>query len=522
MFDADWVQRFSRLIARHTGLLIRPQDERNLCKKLEQRLTTLGFSSVSAYYDLLRCAVDNPLTVDGQTTASRREWTLLIRRLVVTESYFFRDRGQFELLRSRLLPEILVKQRNIAAQTGERPRLKIWSAACAAGEEPYSLAIVLWELLNDRDRWDLQIIGSDINDESLAQAKRGEYSAWSFRQVEASIKTQYFRKQGDRYLLNPEIRRLVTFNRVNLVSDALPDPNLNLYNLDLILCRNVFIYFDRASIDQVLDKFYHSLGLGGYLIAAHAELQGSGYHRFHSQLFPQSVVYQRCDRLERKRILNSPAKATTLSSCQSPPSPPLLPLLSNSSNYSNFKTVPLPVTSTPSPTVPISAPHSTSDSNPPQWQEALRYFRTSAYHKAIHCAERTLSEQPGHIDSYLLIARAYANLGDYQKAVYYCLQALEIDSLAVAPHYLLAHLYEAQGNVNRAKRILKKIVYLAPQMPLAYLELAQIYRLEGDIRRANHMEESGIQILRSLPPNTPIDVDSQLTAGDLLQQLNIC
>ncbi|TAO06331.1 MAG: tetratricopeptide repeat protein [Phormidium sp. SL48-SHIP] len=522
MFDADWVQRFSKLIARHTGLLMRPQDERNLCKKLEQRLTTLGFSSPSPYYDLLRCAVENPLTVDRQTTASRREWTLLIRRLVVTESYFFRDRGQFELLRSRLLPEILVKQRNIAAQTGERPQLKIWSAACASGEEPYSLAIVLWELLNDRDRWDLQIIGSDINDESLAQAKRGEYSAWSFRQVESSIKTQYFRQQGDRYILNPEIRRLVTFNRVNLVSDPLPDANLNLYDLDLILCRNVFIYFDRASIERVLDKFYHSLGLGGYLIAAHAELQGAGHHQFHSQLFPQSVVYQRCDRLERNRLLNRPPKATTVSRCQSPPTPTPLPILPNSSQHSSFRTAPLPVTSPPSPVVPIPPPRPTPEVSHPQWQDARRHFRTSAYHKAIHCAERSLSDNPRHIDAYLLIARAYANLGEYQKAVYYCLQALEIDSLAIAPHYLLAHLYEAQGNINRAKRILKKIVYLAPKMPLAYLELAQIYRLEGDTRRADHMEGSAIQILRSLPPNTPMDVDSKLTAGDLLQQLNIC
>ncbi|USR90708.1 tetratricopeptide repeat protein [Phormidium yuhuli AB48] len=512
MFNADWVQRFSRLIARHTGLLIRPQDERNLCKKLEQRLCTLGLSSPSQYYELLRLEVDNPLTVDRQTSASRREWTVLIRRLVVTESYFFRDRGQFELLRSRLLPEILVKRRNIAAQNGQRPQLKIWSAACASGEEPYSLAIVLWELLNDRDHWDLQIIGTDINDESLAVARRGEYSAWSFRQVDASIQRQYFQQQGDRYRLNPEIRRLVTFKGLNLVSDAFPDVNLNLYDLDLILCRNVFIYFEPAAIEQVLEKFYDSLSLGGYLIAAHAELQSSGNHQFHSQLFPQSVVYQRCDRLEHQGLRSLP---TQISPPRTYPTPP--------------QTVPLPVLPQPSPIIPLNPvarpvmprveQRERVEGEPAHWQEAQQQFQASAYPQAIHTAEQVLSQHPRHVEAYLLIARAYANLGEHQKAVYYCLQALEIDSLAVRPHYLLAHLYDAQGQINRAKQVLKKIIYLAPKMPLAYLELAQIYRLEGDLQRAQRMEESAVNILRSLPPNTPMDVDAQLTAGQLLQQI---
>ncbi|NMG58826.1 tetratricopeptide repeat protein [Geitlerinema sp. P-1104] len=511
MFNADWVQRFSRLIARHTGLLIRPQDERNLCKKLEQRLLKLGLSSPSQYYDLLRLGVENPLTVDRQTSASRREWKALIRCLVVTESYFFRDRGQFELLRSRLLPEILVKKRNIAAQEGQRPQLKIWSAACASGEEPYSVAMVISELLSDRDRWDLHIVGTDINDESLAQARRGDYSAWSFRQVDASIQRQYFQRQGDRYLLNPEIRRLVTFKRLNLVSDAFPDVNLNLYDLDLILCRNVFIYFEQAAIQQVLDKFYHSLGMGGYLIAAHAELQSSGSHRFHSQLFPQSVVYQRCDRLEGQGLLSSRTQIPPRD-CPAPPPAAPLPVLPRPSS-------PLPIKPLTRPVMPLVESRGSLEVENPHWRQAQRHFEASAYRQAIQTAERALSQTPRHVETYLLIARAYANLGEYQKAVYYCLQALEIDSLAVGPHYLLAHLYEAQGNINRAKQVLKKIVYLAPKMPLAYLELAQIYRLEGDLRRAQHMESSAVKILRSLPPSTPMDVETQLTAGQLLQQL---
>lgn len=534
MSDFDFapalLQRAIRTIARQTGLLVRPQDEANFKKKLHQRMSALGIARLDDYLRLLQLTLDHPLSLDRDLARSRQEWQELLRLLVVTESYFFRDRGQFDLLRSRLLPELIVKKRNIAARTGERPQLKLWSAACAAGEEAYSLAIRVWELLDDRDRWDLFILGTDICDAALQRARQARYSRWSFRQVPKDIERTYFQQRGDRYELRSDIRRLVRFGSLNLASDDFPDLNRNLYDIDLILCRNVFIYFERPAIDRVLRKFHRTLAAGGYLIAAHAELQGLDTSHFHTQLFPQSVVYQRCDRLDRGRVLErhtlpapspAPRPSSPIAVPKPSPSPPFVPPL------------PPPVAPLVAPppkrsaSAPLSTPMSAPTPNAPTaWKEAIASFQAAQYAEAIAHAERALSQhQPpvgqkvAPIDPYVLIARAYANLGDYQKASYYCMQALELDSLAVAPYYLLAHLCEMQGNAERAKRFLKQIVYIDPKAPLAYLELAQIYRREGDVHRARKMQSSAVELLRSLAPSTPVDRDRQLTAGELLRQV---
>lgn len=512
MFDSDLIQRFVRTIARHTGLLVRPQDESNLKKKIQRRMSALKLSSAQDYYRLLTQADGDPFRLDNDTVRSRREWQELIHLLVVTESYFFRDRGQFDLLRSRILPELIIKKRNLAARDGHRPSLKLWSAACASGEEPYSLAVLVWELLGDRQDWDIFILGTDISGAVLSRARRGEYNQWSFRQVDERIKQKYFQQHGDRYHLNPEIRQLVSFRSLNLVADEFPDRNTNLCDIDLILCRNVFIYFERTAIERTLDKFYRTLAPGGYLIAAHAELQGYATQQFHTQLFPQSVVYQRCDRLERAKTLDRPPSQPLQPHSPSPaifapaakPTPPIPPL---TPNKPPVLPAPLTLTADPPPTPPST------------WTDAIDCFRNAAYGEAIRQAERFLGDEPRHLDAYILIARAYANLGDYQKATYYCMQALELDSLAVAPHYLLAHLCELQGNASRAKNFLKKIVYIDPNAALAYLELAQIYRSEGDLPRARKMQSSAVEILRSLSPSAPVDRDGQLTAGELLQQM---
>ncbi|MGC9503767.1 CheR family methyltransferase [Baaleninema sp.] len=530
MFDSDRVRQFVRLISRQTGLYVRPQDERGLLEKLRVRMKALGISSLESYYQLLDAARPDAITPPSDRLCSDREWRELVKLLVVTESYFFRDRGQFDLLRSRILPELIVKNRNLAAKKaqGAKPSLKIWSAACASGEEPYSLAILLRELLHDLYEWNLKIVGTDINEAVLERARRGEYNPWSFRQVEPRIKQQYFQVRGDKYHIDPRVRQMVQFHRLNLVRHDLPDADLSLDAVDLILCRNVFIYFDRNAVDRVLQKFYRTLSPGGYLIAAHAELQGQSTRPFHTQLFPQSVVYQRCDRVEgdsiaradRANILDrsaSPSRNRQVTpkpivplpprrESVSPPPPPrsLRPRRDRESAKKLFRDRP----SHPSP-----------DEIAPAWTRAMACYQQQDYADAIRHAEAVLSDEPRHLDAYTLIARAYANLGDYQKATYYCMQALEIDSLAVAPYYLLAYLCELQGKPERAKSFLKKIVYIDPHAALAYLELAQLYQSEGDRHRARKMQSTAVEILQTLPPQTVVDAERHLTAGELLKQV---
>ncbi|MBO9999583.1 MAG: hypothetical protein J7641_11350 [Cyanobacteria bacterium SID2] len=546
MCDSALLQRFVKSIVQQTGLYVRPQDERGLLAKIQARMESIGISSLEDYYQLLSASFNGASS--QQKARSHQEWQKLIQRLVVTESYFFRDRGQFELLRSRILPELIVKNRNLAARANcPKPRFKVWSAACASGEEPYSIAILLRELLPDLQDWDLSIVGTDINHEVLDRAKRGHYNTWSFRQVEPHLQQQYFRRDGDRYHIDARVQEMVQFQPLNLVGHDFPNPEIDLHEIDLILCRNVFIYFDRRSIDLVLQKFYQTLAQGGYLIAAHAELQGRSIQPFHVQLFPQSVVYQRCDLPELDSVSPTSDRAFIFERTSSGDSTD--PTLSSSRIDTFDRSSALPLAN-PSRTIQSSSqlkqpsPQSScrSDASPSNggrtlfnatesanasldrdfdrsWNDALHDFQQKNYPEAIQHAECVLSQQIRHLDAHTLIARAYANLGDYRKATYYCMQALEIESLAVVPYYLLATISELQGNPSRAKNFLKKIVYIDPHAPLAYLELAQIYYAEGDLHRARKMQNTAIEILKTLPATSFVDLDGQLTAGGLLEQV---
>jgi chemotaxis protein methyltransferase CheR len=269
-------EAFIQLIAKQTGLVVRERDRATLSEKIFSRMKVLKLESPEEYYQLL-----NTLSAN-----SYKEWQNLAILLTNIESYFFRDREQFNLLRENILPEII--QRQQASKT-----IRICSAGCSSGEEPYSIAILLQQLIPDLKQWHLIILGLDINQAALQKAQIGIYRPWSFRKVEPIIQQQYFQQINDQYHINQEIKQMLEFQHLNLVKDPFPPPNSELRNFDLIICRNVFIYFEESAIAKILNKFYHALQPSGYLITGHAELYGQNLSRFQAKTFPESIVYQR-------------------------------------------------------------------------------------------------------------------------------------------------------------------------------------------------------------------------------------
>jgi len=269
-------QGFIKLIAKQTGLEIRERDQAALNEKIFLRMKALKLLFPENYYQLLA----------SSSLESREEWQKLVILLTNIESYFFRDQELFTLLRTHLLPELIQRQQ-------KNRTIRICSAGCSSGEEPYSLAILLKELIPDLEQWNLMILGIDINQEALQKAKTGIYTPWSFRRVDAEIKQRYFQLNNNQYHLNPAIQQMVKFQPINLVNDRFPQPNSELRDMDLILCRNVFIYFECSAIAKVLDKIYHTLQPSGYLITGHAELYSQNLSQFQTQVFPESIVYQR-------------------------------------------------------------------------------------------------------------------------------------------------------------------------------------------------------------------------------------
>jgi len=309
----DSIDAFVREIATRTGIVVRDRDRAALAGKLGARVRKLGYANGRAYFDWLFAAPDD---FDRRSSPRGGEWQAIVQCVSVIESYLFRDRGQFQLLREHILPQAIERRRQQARQSnGEPPRLRIWSAACATGEEPYSLAILVRELLTDLSDWDVRIVATDINEAALARARRGAYGDWSFRQVDPSVRAHYFRHRaranGDEWQIDPAIARLVSFHAFNLARSSYPDPALHLADLDLILCRNVFIYLNAETIRHILDRMVRSLHPDGYLLTAHAELQHQDTGAFQAHLCPQSAIYQPLgSRLPPPNALSSRASAT--------------------------------------------------------------------------------------------------------------------------------------------------------------------------------------------------------------------
>lgn len=289
-------QAFIRLITKHTGIEIRERDKTALSEKIFLRMKAIKLDIPEIYYQLL----------NSSTLESNQEWQNLVILLTNIETYFFRDQEQFLLLRNHILPELIERKQNSKT-------IRICSAGCSSGEEPYSLAILLKELLPDLEQWNLMILGIDINQEALQKAKKGIYRPWSFRRVDREIVQRYFRLTNNHYHLTASIKQMVKFQSLNLVKELFASPDSELRQLDLIVCRNVFIYFESSAIARVLNKFYNALQPLGYLITGHTELYGQNLSQFQTKVFPESVVYQRTDNGINTPIVSLPCEPNSIS-----------------------------------------------------------------------------------------------------------------------------------------------------------------------------------------------------------------
>ncbi len=483
-----YLPQFIALITHNLGFTVRQQDWDMLWHKLVWRSQSLALVSVEAYYQLLATGWQSP-----QGSA---EWREVASWLTVTESYFFRDQGQISLLRNQILPDLIRQRRHIASgsATGsivlpsDRPTLRLWSAGCAGGEEAYSLAILVKELLPDASAWQVVVIGTDVTQSAIERAQQGIYSEWSFRLVSPEIKQKYFRRHREGWEIDPAIRQMVRFQFGNLVQDCYPKPEAGVHQMDLIVCRNVFIYFSPGAIATVLSKFYETLAPHGFLITGHTELQGQNLGQFQLKSFPESVVYQR-----RDQAVMRPTEAIA-------PLPELYPIRYNPPPLQAQPTaVVLRSPQTPSHS-PVTTPNQADASTLPNLlQEIDHLIKQKTYREAIRRAKQVIDRYPKQFAAHCLLAEACANSGEYASARTACETAIQLNPLAVDPYYLLAQIAEEQNDLEGAKIFLKRVIYLSPSSIYAYLELGALYEQEGNTQRAQKTWQSALDLLQQTP-----------------------
>lgn len=515
--NGELLQHFIQLIATHTGLHIRDQDRQSLASKIYDRMQLLNISSVDNYYQLLNDS--NKKTSSSVETPSEREWKELALQLTIGESYFFRDRGQIGLLNNTILPKLIEQKRQAyILNPHEKLSLRIWSAGCSTGEEAYSLAILVKELIPDMHKWQILILGTDLNLQAIAKAKRGIYESWSFRMVDPLIKQTYFKQRQQSWEIHEQIRSTVKFQANNLIKDSYPNSASDIQKMDIIICRNVFIYFDANSIAIVLDKFYQTLKTGGYLITGHAELHGQNLGKFHTKVFPESLVYQR-DEAARSEAPKQPIQLFPL--LVNPPSQQTnkdstITKDNLKSGLSAQLTQRSPVNASSIAVERIAVQSKTDLTN---LSNAQMLFNQGKYAQAIHAAEQVLAHQSERFAACYLIAQALANLGESERAAAYCQKAIEIDALSIAPYYLLAHIAEEKGHIDRAKELFKQIIYLDATAVIAYIEIGIIYEREGDAGRAKKMWSAARELLIGLPSHSIVK-PGETTVSELEIYLN--
>jgi len=216
---------------------------------------------------------------------SSEEMNLFLDLLTVNETYFFRNYPQLKSFAEEILPLIQKKKEMSLVKV-----LKIWSAACSTGEEPYTLAIILREMMPDFKAWNVQILATDISQKALGFARRGVYGKRALKDVPLSYREKYFTSQDDRYTISEEIRRVVRFGYLNLIDEA---KMRTVTGVDVLFCRNVLIYFDEKSRKHVVNSFYDSLDNGGYIFLGHSESMSRISAAFKLVRLKNSFVYMK-------------------------------------------------------------------------------------------------------------------------------------------------------------------------------------------------------------------------------------
>jgi len=237
--------------------------------RLSKRLQELNFSSFKDYIYYLK-----------YDAKKREEMEVLLNAVTINETYFLRERAQMDHMIKTVIPDLIAK--------GKRT-IRIWSAACSSGEEPYSIAMLLNEAgLTSRAKF--EILATDINTEVLDIAKKGVYRTISFRGVPPTIQQKYFTKDGFTFQLSQDIMNNVKFFQGNLLN---PMMSAKVGRLDAIFCRNVLIYFDIPAKKKVIELFYKSLGTPGALYLGHSETLNKINDSFKMENFGGGIIYRK-------------------------------------------------------------------------------------------------------------------------------------------------------------------------------------------------------------------------------------
>ena len=423
----------------------------------DSKLDELAYT-LRARMDAVRAA-----TVDAYVAAlDARELGTLAEQLTVGETYFFRYREQFAAFAETVLPTL----------RAEAPRpLRILSAGCATGEEPYTLAILARENAAAVD-----VVACDVNPAAIARAKQGRYTSWSMRETPAPLRQRYFSQEGTHHVLASAVRDAVRFEQRNLVEDdaAFWQPD----SFDVVFCRNVVMYFGADGMRAVVDRIARALRPGGFLFMGHAETLRGVSRAFHLCHTHETFYYRRKAAHDLRDL---PEEVHVREASRTEALPMAVALGLDSSWIDVIQRASERVTELTSARVPSPVPADPHFAPRADNAPVLEMMRRERFEEAL---ELLSTSSPSDAETQLLRAVLLTNSGRDDDAERVCTELLARDELNAGAHYLLALRREHAGDAGAAREHDRIASYVDPSFAMPHVHMGLMERRAGHADRA--------------------------------------
>jgi len=445
----------SNKISEEMGLFFPPSKWKELERAFHAASKELGFESIT---DCAKWFISE--------VPSKEVIEIISSYLTINETYFYRDRQYFEFLHHKIMPEI-IKRRNQNSKY-----LRIWSAGCSTGEEPYSIAITLYRMKDMLKDWNISILATDINLKSLKKAESGIYSEWSFRNVPRWFKESYFQcTSKGLYKLIPEIKSMVDFKYFNIAKDTFPSLLNGTNAMDIIFCRNVLMYFKPQIAGRVVEQFYSSLRDGGWIFVSPCETHQVLFSKFDINSEHNMIVYKK---------------------------------INTQMNW-DFSSESFPIE------------FQNDDKTPPKQLIETNTEFVKPINETRVCIPDDIKEHIVDNNLTVQLSREYANEGKLVEALNLSEQAITNDKLNPALHYLQAVILQEQERIDESISALKKVLYLDPNFIVAHFTIGNLLLSIGNTKEAKRHFNNALLILEESKQSDIIPESDGMVAGRFIE-----
>jgi chemotaxis protein methyltransferase CheR len=502
---------FRDFVSAKTGLFFQNKKRQDLLRGVQHAADTFG------YKDAKTC-----MTQLLKVNWTEKQIQTLASHLTVGETHFYRHREHLNYFVEKILG---------SGNFTKNMSLKIWSAGCCTGEEAYTLAILLHENVPFINKYNISILATDINPVYLNKAKEAVFSKNSFRETPEYIQKKYFVRTGKgRYELDPKIKKMVKFRYLNLVSNTYPLQISGTDSIDVVFCRNVFIYFKPDVVAKICEKFKHSLRKNGYFFVSPAETFMVSQKLFTRHNIEAALVFQNSSiKDEKKKVVASKLKKCTTKLKKSIE-------LSKKLNKCR-KSIENQVTGIRHflPSYAGQVEHCMSNKSEKSASvrnsekeillAAKDHYNKGNYGESVKLLDeliaKTLSVKIKN-NAYIELARIYSNQGKMDRSLECCKKAIDLDKMNPAGYFLYASLLMESGKIEESINYLKKTLYFDNSYVIAHFTLGNIYFNSNNRLQAEKYFKNAEHLLLKTAPSDVIKGSEGLTAKSMKDLIKTC